>query len=614
MRLQPLYDLQQEINRLFIAGSKFAKGDPRLQKHIPVFQKLGEKAPVFSKLAKDIEDLVNTEVQQSPEKLMAISTLLYSVLYTQGEPAESGAKEALQIPNIPLNEVNTEYSYLQLKPVMQALTTSNSGRLEILKDALERNVFSDSRTYQYLDLALADKYAELCDYVEKTIIPEVGKPIVPFLIQNFKYEDKTENVRRLRLLNKFNYPQLPEMVDKILSGPLPALQAEAIHILSADTKNEELIIKLADDKNKLVREAAYMGLVELGTPTSFEKLKDVYINNKNRTNLPAIVTALASSKLPFFFQEVFNQVVKTFEEFITLEKDEKEKVLVNKLEQFKYNLATLANKDNNEVIDFYAKVLRNEEYNNLISAKKNLLENLASDITVSITDGLKSFSKARIIKFYESNIDDIPKTNWKRPLWWNYFYAAIDANYPKEKVFDVFSDQFKRNTISIDHLHTAYSNNNNYHYGNQSKREIFADKIDKRWLDLLYDIFKGEKYKWRYDHDRALRLLDACESDKKKFDELLVRLTGWTMPNEQATLFMLIIDRKIENCFEVVYSAMSKYASKTYFYGLNWLKNIGLWKQFPKEYAAKYEELYKKNPLQVYKDIADEIESSYKNS
>lgn len=180
MRLQPLYDLQQEINRLFIAGSKFAKGDPRLQKHIPILQKLGEKAPVFSKLAKDIEELLNTDAQQSSEKLMTISTLLYSILYTQGELVEADVEEAAQTPNIPLDEVNTEYSYLQLKPVMQALTTSNSGRLEILKDALERNVFNDSRTYQYLDIALGDKYAELCDYVEKTIIPKVGKPIAPF--------------------------------------------------------------------------------------------------------------------------------------------------------------------------------------------------------------------------------------------------------------------------------------------------------------------------------------------------------------------------------------------------------------------------------------------------
>ena len=53
--MKPLYDLQQELNRLFIAGSKFAKNDPRLQKHIPILKKLGEKAPVFNKLAQEVE-------------------------------------------------------------------------------------------------------------------------------------------------------------------------------------------------------------------------------------------------------------------------------------------------------------------------------------------------------------------------------------------------------------------------------------------------------------------------------------------------------------------------------------------------------------------------------
>ena len=178
MRLQPLYDLQQEINRLFIAGSKFAKGDLRLQKQIPVFNKLGEKAPVFAKLAKDIEDLISADPQQSAAKLTAISTLLYSILYTQGETVEADLIFSEQQPLVNFKDVNTEYSYLQLHPIIEALSTSNSGRLEILKDAKGMGLFSDSRTYQYVDIALADKYGELADYVEKDIIPAIGKPVI----------------------------------------------------------------------------------------------------------------------------------------------------------------------------------------------------------------------------------------------------------------------------------------------------------------------------------------------------------------------------------------------------------------------------------------------------
>lgn len=602
-----LYDLQQEINRLFIAGSKFAKGDPRLQKHIPVLAKLGEKAPVFKKLATDIEDLLNTDSLQSADKLMSISTLLYSVLYTQGDSVETDVQESEQKPNIPIGEVNTEYSYLQLKPVMQALTISNSGRLEILKDALERNVFNDSRTYQYLDIALGDKYAELCDYVEKTIIPKVGKPIIPFLLQSFRYEDKTEHTRRLRLLYQFGYPKIQKMIDKIMAESLPALQAEAVIILADDPKNEELIIKLADDKNKLVREASYKALAKYGTRTSLEKLKDIYINNKTKGNQAPIVAALASSKLPFFFQEVFDQVGKSFEEFIALDKDEKDKVLVDKLEKLSVDLEVFENKGTPEVFDFIAKVLKSKEYNDLVSAKKNLLENIAFRVTHAAIGCLNTFDKAKVIAFYEQHIASMPDVNWRWPLWSNYFYTAVEYGYPKEKIYDTFHMQLRK-SVSIGSLYDVYTNGSNYYYYNDKDVEVFTDKIDPRWTELLYTLFENRKAKWNYEFDQALQLINAMEPQNKKFDELLTALTKTTMPGDQITIFKLLISRKVKGCFDTVYSTIERFPKNTYYYALNRLKNIGFWTHFPKEYAAKFRQLYEKNKLEVYNDIADEIE------
>ena len=98
--MKPLYDLQQELNRLFIAGSKFAKNDPRLQKHVPILKKLGEKAPVFNKLAQEVESLLQVESTQAAEKLLNVATLLYSVLYTQGVTVEAEAQKSEQVPTI----------------------------------------------------------------------------------------------------------------------------------------------------------------------------------------------------------------------------------------------------------------------------------------------------------------------------------------------------------------------------------------------------------------------------------------------------------------------------------------------------------------------------------
>jgi hypothetical protein len=607
MRLQPLYDLQQEINRLFIAGSKFAKGDPRLQKHIPVLQKLGEKAPVFNKLAADIDDLLKADTQESSGKLTAISTLLYSVLYTQGETTEADTAEHEQSPNINIEDVRTAYSYLQLKPVMQALTTSDSGRLDVLRDALERNVFNDSRIYKYLDAALADKYSELAAYVEETVIPAIGAPVVPFLLQNFKYEDKPEQARRLRLLAKFKAELMPAMTEQILAGSMPILQAEVIHILSNDPKNEALIIKMADDKNKLVREAAYKALAKLNTQAGLEKLTEAYLKNKTKGNLSLIVSALALTKLPFFFQEVFGQISASFDDFIALTKDADEKVLTEKLNLFETHLTALQNKEPKQVCPFLSNILQNKAYHQLIAAKKTLLGSTANAIVVRIADILDSFDLAGKLAFYEEHIGKIPDGDGKNTVWNRYFFTAIAANYTPKKVFDVFGGLFKKKIIDIDDLYCAYSNMDTLNiYAFNENVVIYADKMDARWIDLLYESLTG-KHRWDYNHDKALLILNVYEKKSKKLDQLLVSLAQNGQLADNAFIFKLLLEREVANRFEIIYTAMSKATKNTYYWTLNRLKNNCVWNTFPKEYEAKFRKLYDRTQLELFSDIADEI-------
>ncbi|MBK5720627.1 HEAT repeat domain-containing protein [Dysgonomonas sp. Marseille-P4677] len=608
MKIQPLYDLQQEINRLFIAGSKFAKGDPRLQKHIIVFSKLGEKVPVFKKIATDLEDLSTTDVQASPEKLMNISTLLYSVLYTQGEGIEPDQETKEQIPGISIDEVNTEYSYLQLKPVMDALTTSNSGRLEVLKDAFERNIFNDSRTYNYLDFALGDKYGELCQYIEQTIIPKIGKPMIPFLLQGFAYEDKAENARRLRLLNQLGYPNIREMIDAILVSSLPVLRAEAVVILGDDIENEEQVIQLADDKNKQVREAAYNALVKLNSRKSLEKLKDIYLkSSKNKANLQLVTSALAFSKLPFFFQEVFNQVVDSYEAVLALDKSTEDKVLVDTFEKFTINLDALNNKEQPETLVFVERVLTDKQLHTLLLTKKSLLESMAHGITNRIIAILNSKERSKILSFYEKNINDIPDSSWKKHLWYDYFVTANEV-YSPSMIFDTFSPQFinEANTISMNALFKVYSDYSYYHYYDVADMKVNIDKTDSRWGKLLFKCIADSK--WNESFNSGLLLLNALQPKNKELDELLINLTKRIAPIEQITIFEIIMLRKIKGGFDAICSSIEKLSRNTYFYALHRLLEKGFWTQFPKEYAKRFRTMYEKSKVEIYNKIADEIE------
>ena len=608
MKLQALYDLQQELNRLFIAGSKFAKEDPRLKKYIPVLNKLGEKAPVFKMVATQIEELIVTNTQQSSEKLMNLSVLLYSILYTQGETVEAEGTESPQVPDIPLDEVHTTHSYLELKPALDALTTSNSGRVEILKEAYDRHIFNDSRTYAYLDKALNDKYSELADYIEETIIPSIGKPIIPFLLKGFKYEDRKENVRRLRLLHKMGNSRVPEMVETILSESLPALRVECVHILSEKADQEELILSLADDKNKQVREAAYMALAKMNTKTTLERLTSAFL--KSKKDIEGIVCALATTKLPYFFQDVYDQVVRSFEEFITLDKGEMDKVLENKLSKLAVSIEALTNKDKPEMPGLFTRILKDTAYNKLVRAKRVLLQHKAEQVTANIINCLSSMEPGKKLTFFENEIHEIPEVNWNRPLWNNYFYTAIEGNYPKDKIYDLFSPLFiKEQVITVWDLNNVYTSGRRtyYSYDQIDDFELLTDKIDPRWIALCYKKLEGEE-NVRFSYEPMLNMIDAYEGSKsEKFDKLLVKLTRKEVSKDdyQGLVFSLLVKRKVTGCFELIYNAMSK---KKHSYLLSGLSNLSIWKEFPEKYAAKFRELHKKNQLSGFGYIADEIE------
>lgn len=275
MRIQALYDLQQEINRLYIAGSKFAKNDPRLAKQLPVLNKLGEKVPVFKKLAQNIEELLQSETAESSEKLLNTGILLYSVLYTQGETTEENVESSGLNPSFQLDKLNTSTSFLELKPVIDALTTTRQGRMAVVQDAFKQGVFNDFRTFEYLDGGLGDKYSELADYIEKTIIPSIGERILPVIKNNFSYGGRTEDVRRFRLLYQLKDKDMDEMIKTVLAGASVGLQAEAVQMLADDVANKERITQFLNDKHKLVREAASWALAKLDKKTNMGKFRQI---------------------------------------------------------------------------------------------------------------------------------------------------------------------------------------------------------------------------------------------------------------------------------------------------------------------------------------------------
>ena len=609
--MKPLYDLQQELNRLFIAGSKFAKNDPRLQKHVPILKKLGEKAPVFNKLAQEVEALLQVESTQAAEKLLSVSTLLYSVLYTQGVTVETEATKESQIPTIQLANVNTTYSYLQLKPVLQALTQSNSGRLEILQDAFERRVFDDSRTYGYLSYALADKYSELTYYVENTIIPACGKAMLPFLIADFRLEDKNENVRRLRLLHQLGYAEIGTLVDKIFSENLPNLQAETINIIAdkKDEQTEAFIISLTGDKNKAVRGAAYSALAKLGTQRSIDKLYELYNTNKQKGNAELLAEAIAKVATPEYFLPFVEKIQERYQQLLTID-DSDEKALSAAFERFVIDIDILANKDCEEVYTLFAEMLQNKEFN---ARRKKVFKNTYDSTTNNIMGVLNTLNSDKVLAFYDTHKQLLTYTNGYSDMWINYFYSAFkNEHYSKEKLFEVFSSQLGK-SAATDNILEAFSGiAGAYAYNARKESEVRVDRLDPRWVDTFYSFINSlKKLNNNYTY-RALFVLDALEGTSQRLDDLLLKALSQSYSDDMIWLFHLVLKRNLPNKFEVIYHTLERVKAGNSYYYLYYLSNADFWNQFPKEYVEKFRALAKKNKLNVFEDIADEIEKSVK--
>jgi len=599
MKLIPLYDLQKEINRLFIAGSKFAKNDPRLQKQTAVFNKLGEKSPVFKKIADGIDALVNADADDSSAKLLEISTLLYAVLYTQGETVEPEQTEAELNPALSLNDIRTDKSYKELKPLIEALTQQKEGRLDTVTSAFENGKFSDFRTFYLLNIALADRYPELVDYIENKIIPSIGQPLLPFILNGFSYEGRAEDVRRFRVLNKLAYPKISEIVEEIFAGKSVPLQAEAVKTLGKDPNNEDFLTKFADDRQKPIRLSAYEALANLNTESAQQKLVDLFIANKKKSDASELSTILEINLLDKFIPTLLDKAKTDFGKCIELEKSADIKLLNTGFDNLRISMNPLVNNADEDILKFYKEVFTNKKYKELVKVveSKSNYDSSTARIVTSVADSLGNMKEGlECLKFLTENTSD-------DTFLFSYFGASVKYGTDKKSVYDYFSkhaDKLLKGTTFAE----AFLDENS---------KLNKDNIDSQWTKLIgyrlpkikdipFDTIKvyvglaGEKSK-----DVQSLLFDIVKSSKR---------VNYYFNN----IADLLVDSGHPKAFEVIFDTISSLASKQYCY----LSNAEFLNKFPKEYAEKFrkipDSLTTKSAYNsdTYYEAAEQIENAWR--
>jgi len=269
MSLETLQELDRETRRLFIAGSKLARGDLRLTKLLPSVRKLGEASPVFARVAQAVEQTLEAGQEEADMRLLDLSALLNSILYTQGRtdvPGEVAALEGTDTFDYAMQP------YRKLKPVIEALTVKGQGRMEVLRQACEEGAIRDYRLLLPAVAALEDSYAEIPEIAEEKIIPGFGQAALPALLRAFRPDGGKGDSRRLRLIHGMQGEAAKPLLLRTAEEGSPEVRATAIELLGSYADQESFLLAQAGEKRKEIRRAALLALANVGTPAASERI------------------------------------------------------------------------------------------------------------------------------------------------------------------------------------------------------------------------------------------------------------------------------------------------------------------------------------------------------
>ncbi|MBD3919398.1 HEAT repeat domain-containing protein [Paenibacillus sp. PR3] len=279
MSVELLQDLQQEVRRLFIAGSALAQGDLRIAKLQPQLKQLGESAPVFNRIAEASDAVLSASREDSAVKLLELATLLSAVLHTQGKTETVGELQSIQSESI---DLPTDMPYRRLKPLLDILSTKGQGRLEQLRQAVQDGVHLDLRALPMMCSALDETFPEIAELVAETIRTGYGDSALPLLRRQINLQGGKGDARRLLLIERLAGSEAESLVLDAAENGSVDLKIAAISTLGEYAQHESLLLEMSREKRKEVRQAAFDSLASLGTDAALNRLFEALTSSKDR--------------------------------------------------------------------------------------------------------------------------------------------------------------------------------------------------------------------------------------------------------------------------------------------------------------------------------------------
>ena len=482
MAIPILNELNEEIKRLYIAGSPLAKGDPRIKKYIQPLEKLGQRAPVFAALAAKLTELTEFSEEggkSSPENLMETGTLLYSVLYTQGAADAEGELLEINYAEKPLTVKKIPHS--KLHPLIDVLLSGTQTHSAIPEEAFKEGYYDDPRLYPAYVKAVTPTLSYVSNFVADTIIPAIGRPLLPFLKAAFNINGDKRDARLFKIMYKIAGNEILPLSEKVMAEGSAPVIVEAIYTLCENPAYEETLLSFTKDKKAEVRQAAFSALAQMGS----KKGGSLIIEGLGKASVTTLLESVRITNNPDIISKAFSEVEKSMEDW------EKRSPKIKGL------LKVFASREEDEGLELLRKYLSDKAF----FAKAQYPLELYDILQILYDANTPAKDKLLYdISTANANLD-------------HYRIRAAIRLFPADKVFDECCGLVKKNKQLYNSLLYAYD------IGWGQKLLDESKKWDRRWAQVFIDNEQaGPAYTLIFDDDEKSwqNLLDLSVERAKK--------------------------------------------------------------------------------------------------
>jgi hypothetical protein len=328
MSIPVLIQVYDEMRRLAIAGSAVAPGDFRLKKLIAPLEKSGEKAPVFAKVAQAVQAVVDSSDKTASTALLELTTLVNAILYTQGATGVAGELKPLETRDL---GQTTQAGARTLKPLLEALSSTGSGRMELVRDAFDRGTFKDLRLIKPALGAIDDPYPEIREFICERVLPLYGKAILPELRATLDIKGRGGHLYRLKLMHRLDPEGSRDVIQQALNEGSKEMRVAAVECLGTTGDDLVYLLEQTRSKAKDVGAAALRALLKAGA-----KSADVVATLKKAiagVDLQLIVSRVKECSLPEIRNYALEQAEQQLADVLKLKDKKLQGPAVDRLQQ-----------------------------------------------------------------------------------------------------------------------------------------------------------------------------------------------------------------------------------------------------------------------------------------